>query len=211
MKYYLSSYKFGNCVDRLVSLLPAGARIGHVHNARDHTAADATKRRRSQAEEIAHLTHLGFAAEALDLKDYFHREDALRSKLEGLHGLWVSGGNTFVLRQAMRLSGFDRLVHALAQRPEFVYAGYSAGICVLSSSLRYLHLVDAPYDYPYADGQQTIWEGLGLLDYALLPHYDSDHPESADIGQTVAYCIEHKLLFKALRDGEVLLLDEEQT
>jgi dipeptidase E len=123
-----------------------------------------------------------------------------------LQGLWVSGGNTFVLRQAMHLSGFDMLVHKLAERDDFLYAGYSAGICVLSTSLGYLHIVDNPNDFPYPGFQTTLWKGLGLLDYALLPHYDSDHPESEDIGKTLTYCIEEKLLFKALRDVEVLVI-----
>lgn len=207
MKYYLSSYKFGNCLDQLTSLLPTGARLGHIHNARDFTTANAAKRVQSQAEEITQLQELGFAVEALDLKTYFHQEAALRIKLQNLQGVWVSGGNTFVLRQAMHLSGFDHLIHEFAQQTDFLYAGYSAGICVLSTSLYYLHLVDDPYDFPYAACQYTLWQGLGLLDYALLPHYDSDHSESADIGKTVTYCIEQKLLFKALRDGEVLLLN----
>jgi len=33
MKFYLSSYKFGNEVERLREMLPAGSRIGHVSNA----------------------------------------------------------------------------------------------------------------------------------------------------------------------------------
>ncbi|WP_324671529.1 Type 1 glutamine amidotransferase-like domain-containing protein [Hymenobacter sp. GOD-10R] len=208
MKYYLSSYKFGNQLDQLPSLLPLAAKIGHIHNARDFTTADVERKVRSQQEEIAQLQQLGFAAEALDLKDYFHREAALRTKLNTLHGVWVSGGNTFVLRQAMRLSGFDCVIHELAQRNDFLYAGYSAGICVLSTSLQYLHLVDNSDDFPYPDCQQPLWQGLGLLDYALLPHYDSYHPESEAIGRTVTYCIEQKLLFKALRDGEVLVMTE---
>lgn len=206
MQYYLSSYKFGNHPDRLASLLPPAAKIGHIHNARDFTTANTEKKAWDQREEIAQLQQLGFVAEALDLRDYFHQQAALRDKLRTLHGVWVSGGNTFVLRQAMRLSGFDRLVHELAQRDDFLYAGYSAGICVLSTSLQYLNLVDDPDDFPYPDGQQALWEGLGLLDYALLPHYDSDHPESEAIGRTVTYCIEQKLLFKVLRDGEVLVM-----
>jgi len=206
VKYYLSSYKFGNQLDQFTSLLPAAAQIGHIHNARDFTAANVEQRAFSQQEEIARLQQLGFGAEALDLKDYFYRQAALRDKLNSLHGVWVSG-NTFVLRQAMHISGFDSVIHELAQRDDFLYAGYSAGICVLSKSLQYLHLVDDPTDFPYPNCSQPLWQGLGLLDYALLPHYDSDHPESEAIGRTVTYCIEQKLLFKALRDGEVLVMD----
>lgn len=53
-----------------------------------------------------------------------------------------------------------------------------------------------------------IWEGLGLIDYAFLPHYDSDHPESADIDKEVAYCTENQIPFKTVRDGEVILIED---
>jgi dipeptidase E len=208
VKYYLSSYQFGNQLDQLALLLPTAAKIGHIHNARDFTATNAEKKVRDQQEEITQLQQLGFVVEALDLRDYFHQQAALRDKLNSLQGVWVSGGNTFVLRQAMRLSGFDTLIHELAQREDFLYAGYSAGICILSRSLQYLHLVDDPHDFPYPNCRETLWKGLGLLDYALLPHYNSDHPESEAIGRTATYCIEQKLLFKALRDGEVLVMED---
>jgi dipeptidase E len=32
MKYYLSSYKFGNEVEKLKQILPKGAKIGHIKN-----------------------------------------------------------------------------------------------------------------------------------------------------------------------------------
>lgn len=84
MRYYLFSYKFGDCLDQLTALLPTGARIGHIHNARDFTTADVAQRVRSQEEELTQLQQLGFAAEVLDLKTYFHQEAALRTTLQGL-------------------------------------------------------------------------------------------------------------------------------
>src|SRR5271170_4263881 len=102
MKYYLSSYKFGNDIDKLKSIMPKNTKIGHINNARDFS--DPERRRKNQTEEIEQLNHLGFMAEALDLKDYFNKEEGLREKLNTLGAVWVAGGNTFVLRQAMKLS-----------------------------------------------------------------------------------------------------------
>jgi dipeptidase E len=189
-------------------MIPANRTIGHINNARDFTAADVERKQRAQAEEIDQLNALGFIAEALDLKDYFFKENALRDKLATLGGVWVSGGNTFVLRQAMRLSGFDVIIKERSQDKNFLYAGYSAGICILSKSMYSLHIVDEPYDYPYPQIKETIWDGLGFFDYGFLPHYDSDHPESEDIGKTVQYCIDNKILFKALRDGDVIVIKD---
>ncbi|MGZ3953284.1 MAG: Type 1 glutamine amidotransferase-like domain-containing protein [Flavisolibacter sp.] len=207
MKCYLSSYKFGNDIDKLQSMISDNRKIGHIINARDFTAADPARMRVTQAEEIEQLNQLGFEAEAIDLKDYFHQEEALRSKLNTLGGVWVCGGNTFVLRQAMRLSGFDVIIKELSQKSDFLYAGYSAGICVLSKSIRTSRLVDTPTDFPYPEIKETIWEGLGLFDYEFLPHYNSDHPESKDTDKAIQYCIENKVLFKALRDGEIIAME----
>jgi len=188
-------------------MMPTNRKIGHINNARDSTTADPERRAKSQAEEITQLNQLGFEAEALDLKDYFHKQGELRSKLNSLGSVWVSGGNTFVLRQAMSLSGFDNIVKELSNKNDFLYAGYSAGICVLSNSLHSLHIVDEPFDFPYGEIKETIWEGLGFFNHDFMPHYDSDHPESQDIDKTIEYCIDNKILFKALRDGEVIIID----
>src|ERR1700753_4061154 len=131
MKFYLSSYQFGNEVEKLKNLLPAGSRIAHINNSKDFTGADPEIAESYQRDEMNSLNDLSFEAEPLDLKDYFGKKDELRTKLSKLDGVWVSGGNTFVLRQAMLLSGFDELFSELYNRKGFLYSGYSAGICVL--------------------------------------------------------------------------------
>ena len=210
MKFYLSSYKFGKGIETLRSMMPPGCRMGHINNARDYSGADPLNKRRQQEEEMEQLAGLGAAVEPLDLKGYFSRPEALKEKLLSLSGIWVSGGNTFVLRQAMRLSGFDEIIKDLARNGSFLYAGYSAGICILSTSLRSLHIVDDPSDHPYPGIKETIWEGLGFFDHDLLPHYDSDHPESPAIDKTAKYCIDNRILFIALRDGDYIAIDQER-
>ena len=207
MKYYLSSYRFGNETKRLKTMLPAGSKIGHINNSRDFTFTNPGIKAEQERKEIAQLNDLGFAAEPLDLQQYFGKEDLLKIKLSELNGLWVSGGNTFVLRQAMMLSGFDNIFEELRKRRDFLYAGYSAGVCVLCDSLKYIQNVDDPSDFPYEGNRETIWDGLGVFNYGILPHYDSGHFESEEIGKELQRCIDNKWLFKALRDGEVIIID----
>ena len=52
---------------------------------------------------------------------------------------------------------------------------------------------------------QTIWEGIGLVNYSVAPHYHSDHPESEAINKVVEYFIDNKMVFKTLRDGDVII------
>ena len=55
--------------------------------------------------------------------------------------------------------------------------------------------------------RDQLWEGVGLLDYLVLPHYQSDHPESPAIDLEVAYCREQRIPFRTLRDGEVIVAE----
>ena len=57
--------------------------------------SDIERARKNQQSEIEFLNEIGFEAEALDLKDYFHQEDKLRKKLDDLGALWVAGGKYF--------------------------------------------------------------------------------------------------------------------
>lgn len=209
MNYYLSSYKFGNRIEQLRAMLPQGAKIAHINNARDWTQADPQRRENHLREEIAFLENLGFRNEHLDLKNYFGKEEELRAKIDNLDGIWVAGGMTFVLRQAMYLSGFDKIFPELRKRKDFFYGGYSAGICVLCDSLKYIQVVDMPGDFPYTNCNEDIWEGLGVFPYGILPHYNSDHQESEEIGREVQRCIDNRWLFKVLRDGEVIITSDE--
>ena len=208
MKLYLSSYKLGDETETLKRWMAlTQKRVGYVPNAFDFTGMPPENRVKHMDFDMNEVRALGFSVEVLDLRDYFGKKDALREKLNQLDMLWVSGGNTFVLRQAMRLSGFDELIVGLQAREDFVYGGYSAACCVLSPTLKGLQIVDDPSNHPYEGLKETIWEGLGLIGYAFLPHFDSDHPESDDIDKEVAYCTEHGLSFKTVRDGEVVLME----
>jgi hypothetical protein len=61
-----------------------------------------------------------------------------------------------------------------------VYAGSSAGLCVLSPGLHGLEVVDDAGAVTRAYGSEPVWDGLGPLDEVFVPHYRSPgHPETA--------------------------------
>jgi dipeptidase E len=207
MKFYLSSFKLGNEPKELVRMMMPNKKIGFIPNASDYTNADIQRENEINNQDMAELKNLGLDVQLLDLREYFGKTDELRKKISELGGLFVRGGNTFVLRQAMRLSGFDTIFKELLKRDNFVYAGYSAGICVLSRDIKVLQTVDDPNDKPYRELQDIIGEGLGYLDYIIIPHYKSYHPESALVDRLVEQCQKNGTPFKTLRDGEVILIE----
>ena len=207
MKFYLSSYKIGNEVDTLRSFIPEdNHRFGYVPNALDFTGADPERRKKHIQDDMDGLRQVGMDPEVLDLKAYFGKNSELEKKMSGFGGIWVSGGNTFILRQAMHLSGLDDILKGSSLRSDFLYGGYSAAGCVLSPDLHAYEIVDNATDLPYAEMREVIWEGLGLIDFAFMPHFDSGHPESSDIAKEIRKCRDKGMSFRAVRDGEAIVI-----
>jgi dipeptidase E len=83
--------------------------------------------------------------------------------------LLVQGGDVWYLCRWMRESGLADLLPSLR---ETVFVGISAGSMVTAS------IFGETYDDP--NKPFVIDKGLGLVDFALLPHLDhEDHPESS--------------------------------
>lgn len=79
----------------------------------------------------------------------------------------------------MRLSSFDQIFTKLNQENKnILYGGYNTRICVLGPALKGLELVDKITIFPYHQQKEIIWEGLNIIDYVIVPHYQSNHPES---------------------------------
>ncbi len=207
MKFYLSSYKLGNELNKLKELLPAeNKKTAYISNALDFSD-DLERRKKSEQSDIEQLEELGLDIEIVDLRDYFNKQSELEEKISEFGVIWVRGGNLFVLRKAMRLSGFDNILEKLVEKDNILYGGYSAGVCVLAPTLKGMDLLDDPNVKPYKDQSEIIWDGLGILNYSVIPHYQSDHAESESAEKAVEYMIENKLLFKVLKDGEVIIIE----
>lgn len=204
MKLYISSFGIGNDPEKLKVLLPTNPKALYISNAIDRYG-DNDRARASKEKDMQQLRDIGASVEALDLREYFGKKEELTEKLNAVDLIWVSGGNTFDLRIAMRLSGFDEIITGLKES-KIIYGGYSAGICVLSKTLRGYDITDSPEGNPYE--QETIWNGVGLIDWMFVPHFNPNHEESEDATKEVAYYTEQGLEYKTLRDGEVLLLND---
>lgn len=202
MKLYLSSFRLGNNPEQLVELLSSNKKTAVIANAVDE--ATEIVRKLGVERELNDLHSLGLNAEELDLRDYFGQKEELKKHLNQYGLVWIRGGNTFVLRRAMDESGFDEALKGKMTDKDFVYAGYSAAICVLAPTLKGVELVDDPHIVPVGYKPEIIWDGLGFLNYSIAPHYRSDHPESPAVEKQVEYFIQHKMLFKALHDGEAI-------
>jgi dipeptidase E len=176
-------------------------RVGVVRNALDYSS-ETDRLERGRLQEFNDLLAIGLEPQLLDLREYFDASASLQAAIEKLDALWVVGGNAFVLRRAMRQSGLESALRKRAADPAFVYAGYSAGSCVMGVTLRGLQFADDHVTAPPGYSPEPIWEGLGFVPFAIAPHYRSAHPESGLIEDVIDAYIKGKTPFIVLRDGE---------
>lgn len=205
MRFYLSSFRNGNRPEALLGLLGKGRRTALINNAQDFLPLAERSSRRD--EEIDRLKSIGLDPIEIDLRLYFDKPEGLKEKLANFDLIWVRGGNAFVLRRAFKQSGADRAIAELLAKDRVAYGGYSAGIDMLTPSLHGAELVDAPDVVPDGYHPDIIWDCLGLVPYAIAPHYKSDHPESAAIDRSIEYLIDNHIPFIALRDGEAIIIE----
>lgn len=191
-------------------LIGGNKRTAIIMDAQDNALPEARAERLQR--EIENLTNLGLQPEELDLRNYFGKAEELKAAIADFGYFWVRGGNVFLLRRAYKQSGFDNLLIELLQNDRVAYGGFSAGICVLAPSLKGIELVDPKDDVSEGYDKAVVWDGLGVLGYAIAPHYKSDHPESADIDKCVDYFKGNGIPHKTLRDGEAIVIngDEEK-
>jgi len=205
VRMYLSSFRMENHPEVLLELAGKAAHVAVIVNAMD--AAPDDVRQSAVLREVETLEQLGFDAEELDLRDYFRDSDRLTADLRQYEIAWLRGGNSFMLRYALAKSGADIALRTELESDAIVYAGYSAGACVLAPSLVGLELVDQPHDVEAHYGEPPIWDGLGVLPYAFVPHYRSPgHPETEAVNEVVRLYEARGIPFKAFRDGQVLVV-----
>ncbi len=211
VRLYLSSFRLGTAPEHLVLLAGDGARLAVICNAID--AEPAQVRAEKVADENRALHRLGLQPEELDLRDYFGQDPAvLAAALAAFDALWLRGGNVFVLRTALSLAGADDPIRDLLATDRLVYAGYSAGPCVLAPSLDGLETVDDITGPATAYGLPAVATGLGVLPYAVVPHCDAPtHPESAALDALADRYDADGVPHVRLRDGQALVVDGDTT
>jgi dipeptidase E len=213
MRMYLSSWRTGDHPEQMLALLdtPGADEVAVIANAVD--ALPGPQRRAAVEHEISALTALGLRPVELDLRAFFDRHPSQTAAALGRFPLvWVRGGNVFVLRHALAHSGADQALIALLRQDTIVYAGYSAGACVLAPDLHLLDLCDDPQAVKATYGAPARFDGLALLDYAVVPHIDSPgHPETQVLGTVADHYRAQGIAHRTLRDGQAIVINGTDT
>ncbi|WP_353116126.1 Type 1 glutamine amidotransferase-like domain-containing protein [Microbacterium sp.] len=143
-------------LDRAVS----GARIGYLGDAAG-SGEDGFA-----SVERQRLTELGCAVVDVSAGSFVDAE-SFAAALDGVDAVYVAGGNTFLLLDALRRHGAAEVLAARV-RAGLPYIGLSAGSIVVGPSVE----PAVPMDDRSAAPGLTDLRGLGLVDTVVIPHAD---------------------------------------
>src|SRR6185437_13909981 len=91
--------------------------------------------------------------------------------LRKFNALWLADGNTFILRKALAYSSADQAITKMLKKDKLAYGGESAGAIVATPSLAGVEFGDDPGLVPKGYKKALITEGLGLVNFHIVPHY----------------------------------------
>ena len=154
---------------RLLELLPASRRkIGYIPAAPD-------RERLWFRQRVLHYDRLGLSAQFFGLEEGF--DAAELSNLLRSDAIHLSGGNTFRFLYWLRARGLvSELQRYVADGG--VLIGVSAGAILMTRDIGSSAICgDAPYP------ALTDNTGLGLVDFAVLPHFDRSEAQHAALEQ----------------------------
>jgi len=204
MRLFLSSENLGKYPNEFLNLLGPNKRLAIIENAKDDWSS---KDRKSKVNEhLKQFKAAGFNVFELDLREYFNKSEKLQEVLSKCGGIFIAGGNTFILTRALRYSGADKLLYDMVRKNEIAFGGSSAGSIVATHSLHGSELGDHPEVTPAGYKSEIIWEGLDFVNFYIVPHYKSSW-FGIEAEAMLDYFKTNNMPYRALEDGQVILLN----
>ena len=147
-------------------------------------------------ESRAQLKSLGLKLVELDISTASKTD--IVNKINAVDGIYIAGGNVFYLSQQIQIKGLDLFIKEKI-KSGLAYFGESAGAVYLSRSIKPAKSIDDPLEAPLIDG----YDGLGLVDFFVLPHVDREkYKETFD---NFYNSNKNNLKIVKLRDDQALL------
>jgi dipeptidase E len=207
MRLFLSSYRAGRHDSELKSFAGSINKVAVITNAKDYKTPE--DRKFKVDDNFAFWRSLEIEPTEIDLRPHFHKQGA-ESLFDGFDFVWLAGGNTFLLRRALSYTGIDKFLIDKVKNDSLIYGGESAGAIMASPSLRGSEddstSEDDPKYLPLPYGKKVLWDGLGFIDYVLVPHYQS--PEIAEsIEGYIKYLKARNIDFKTITDEQAIVIN----
>ncbi len=118
-------------------------------------------------EDRDKLVQLGFKIKDIDISNKTKKD--LYQEMKDIDLIFVAGGNTFYLLKEARKSQFDEIIIELTNKG-IPYIGSSAGSILVGPSIE----IALNIDNQLAAKELKNFEGIGLVNFIVLPHWDDD-------------------------------------
>jgi dipeptidase E len=145
------------------------------------------------------LKELGFQIKNVDLKG--KRKKTLMQEFSDVDIIFVAGGNTSYLLEQSDKSGFTEIVKNLVNMG-VIYIGSSAGSLLAGPNIE----VDKIYDDGEFGKILESYEGLGFVDFVVLPH--ADNPEYKPYLKEIYEQYNEKYDLRKLNDNQIIVICE---
>ena len=146
------------------------------------------------------LIQLGFSVDEFSITGM--DQNAIEEKLNDKNGIFVCGGNTFYLLDQVIKTGFDKILKKKIDEG-CLYIGSSAGSMLVGKRIDLISTID---DRSKAPDLKS--DGLGIVDFALLPHWGSpDFKEEYKKGFDAMYCQDVKII--PLSNSQYLFIQDD--
>lgn len=178
------------------SFLKKGMRVAFIS-----TAADPYKDKSFVENDRNKLIEMGLEIIDYDIKK--KNASQLLSDLNDFNVIFVSGGNTFYLLEKIRESGFDKIIKKLLSK-RIIYIGSSAGSIVVGPSLEPIKSLDDPS----IAKKLKSFEGLGIVDFVVLPH--TDNPKYSSKAQKIIKDYGADFQIVPLKDSQAVLVEDSE-
>lgn len=164
------------------------------------TASDLYDEKPWLEEDKKKLIELGFDIEEVDIKNKTAEE--LTEQLSEKDIIFVAGGNTSYLLEKAQESGFLEVIRDLVKNGK-IYIGSSAGSLLASPNIE----IDKIYDDGEFGKELESYEGLGFVDFVILPH--ADNQKYAPYLERVFREYGNKYKLKRLNDNQAIIIDKD--
>lgn len=188
----LASYGVG-ALPALVDGDVAGLRLAFVPNA---AGPDAETKEWVRADR-RQLEGFGCEVRTLDLAAV--EADEVGAALRDVDGVFLTGGNSYLLLWHARRSGFADLVTPVVESGELLYVGTSAGAMVAGPDLGPAANLDNRREVPELESSVA----LGLAPFTVLPH--DNHPEARTLHEEIV-AAHPSVRFVRLLDGTAVIV-----
>ena len=129
----------------------------------------------------------------------------IEEKLNKHEVIYITGGNTFYLLEKIQQTGCAEAIRKVVENGK-IYIGSSAGSVIAGPDIYPVLKFDSVEKAPNLKG----YEGLGLVNFILLPHWGSEDFRNLYLSQGLDLAYDSKNKFILLRDGQYVQVEDDK-